>query len=111
MFIKLIDKGKRFIKNWRPVSLLNMNYKIILKIFSCLFERRTYRSKIFATNCICSKRFMGESGRLILDIHDVSEKFIASRYLFTIDIAKSFVSLDHDFLIIALVNLVSNNIL
>ena len=54
---------------------------------------------------------MGESGRLIFDILDVSEKFIVSGYLFTIDIAKAFVSLDHDFLIIALVKLVSNHIL
>ena len=35
--IKLIekkDKDKRFIKNWRPISLLNVDYKIISKVFS-----------------------------------------------------------------------------
>ena len=31
--IKRKDKDKYFIKNWRPISLLNVDYKIIQKIF------------------------------------------------------------------------------
>ena len=28
------DKGKSFIKNWRPILFLNVDYKIIQKVFS-----------------------------------------------------------------------------
>ena len=40
--IKLIekkDKGKRFIKNWRPVSLLNVDYKIISKALASKLKK------------------------------------------------------------------------
>ena len=36
-FIKLIDKkdrDKRFIKNWQPISLLNVDMKLILKVLA-----------------------------------------------------------------------------
>ena len=39
--IKLIEKkerDKRFMKNWRPSSLLNVDYKIIAKAFATRFE-------------------------------------------------------------------------
>ena len=40
--IKLVekkDKDKRFIKNWGPVSLLNVDYKIIPKVFSATLKK------------------------------------------------------------------------
>ena len=33
------DKDKRFIKNWGPVSLLNVDYKIIPKVFSATIKK------------------------------------------------------------------------
>ena len=69
--IKLIEKkdiDKRFIQNWRPSSLLNVDLKIISK---ALYEKL----KIFLTDLIPSQqtayvknRHIGESGRLIFDI-------------------------------------------
>ena len=33
------DKDERFVKNWRPVSLLNIDYKIIPKVFPTRLKR------------------------------------------------------------------------
>ena len=45
---------------------------------------------------------MSESGRLISDFLDVTEKFKIKGYLVTIDIEKAFDFLDHNFLLTTL---------
>ena len=69
--IKLIekkDKDKRFIANWRPISLINFDTKILSKT---LAERlkKTLPSLIKPDQtAYVSNRFLGESVRLISDI-------------------------------------------
>ena len=75
--IKLFEKKnkyKRLISNWRPISLLNINYKITSKIFA-------FRLKKVLPNIISSQqtsyvaqRCINKSGRLISDLLNVTKK-------------------------------------
>ena len=47
-------------------------------------------------------RYIGEAGRLIFDILDISDKLSVDGYLVTVDIEKAFDSLDHEFLLVVL---------
>ena len=102
---KLIEKKgreKRTTKNWRPISLLNVDYKIISKVFSARLKKvpplliSSQQTANAANGCI------SEFARLISDLVDVTEKFKTKGYLVTIQIKKAFNSVDRSFLITTL---------
>ena len=69
--IKLIEKkgrDKRFIKNWRPISLLKVDMKLISKVLAS--HLKSVISTIVNENQVAyvSNRFISESGRLISDV-------------------------------------------
>ena len=77
--IKLIEKkdeDKRFIKNCRPISLLNVDYKIIPKVFSARLKKVLPLLISSQQTAYVANRCISESGRLISDLLDVTEKFI-----------------------------------
>ena len=95
------DKDKR-ISNWRPISLLNVDYKIFSKSFAS-------RLKKLLPNLISSQKtaclvqtFINESGRLISYLLSVTKKIKVKGDLVTNDIEKAFDWLGHTFLIGAL---------
>ena len=66
--IKLIekkDRDKRFIKNWRPISLLNVDMKLISKVLAS--RLKSVFSSIVNENHVAyvNNRFISENGRLI----------------------------------------------
>ena len=103
--IKLIDKKdkyKKLIKNWRPISLLNVHTKLISKV---LAERlkKVLSSLISKNQSAYVKRiFISKGSRLICDILEISGNLKIKGFLMTPDIEKAFDSVNHLFLITAL---------
>ena len=71
--IKLIekkDRDKRYIKNWRPISLLNVDTKIL----SIPIKKAVLPTLIFSQQTAYVKnRFIGESAGLISHITEISD--------------------------------------
>ena len=93
------DKDKRFIKNWRPISLLNTDTKIISKVLSTRIKN-VLRFLISSNQMVYVKnRFISKSGRVILDILGIANRLALDGFLVTIDIEKAFDFVNHCFLL------------
>ena len=92
------EKDKRLIKNWRPISLLNVDAKVISK---CLANRvkKVIPSLISSDQtAYVPGRYIGESVRLTSDLLEYTNIHNLPGILLTIDIEKAFDSVDHIFL-------------
>ena len=100
--IRLIEKkhkDKRYIQNWRPLSLLNADVKILSKAIA----QRLKKTLLFLISANQSAyvdgRFISEGGRPISDLLEISDTLKLDGLLATTDIQKVFYSVDHSFLI------------
>ena len=59
-------------KNWRPVSLLNVDYKTVLKALAA--RLKNILPKVISSDQYAgvTNRFIGENGKLISDISKVA---------------------------------------
>ena len=96
------DRDKRFVKNWRPISLLNVDTKILSK--SLAEKLKSALPELISSNqtAYVKNRCISESGRLISDVIEMCDILDISGYLVTMDIEKAFDSLDQDFLLFVL---------
>ena len=72
--IKLIekkDRDKRLIKNWRPISLLNIDAKLISKVIAIRLKK--VLNNLISEDQIAylNNKFISEGGRLISDIAEI----------------------------------------
>ena len=93
------DRDKRFVKNWRTISLLNVDIKILSKSFA--EKLKHVLPELIPSNqtAYVKNRCISESGRLISDVIEMCDILDIPGYLITMDIEKVFGFLDHDFLI------------
>ena len=99
--IKLLEKrgkDKRFIQNWRPISLINYDAKLLSKAMAERLKQVLPFLISHDQTAYVANRFLGESVRLISDILEITEKLNIEGFLLTMDIEKAFDSVDHPFL-------------
>ena len=96
--IKLIekkDKDKRLIQNWRPISLLNVDVKIISKALSKRLKNVLPSLISDNQSAYVDGKFISEDGRLIADVLQTTNVLKLHGMLVTIDIQKAFDSVNH----------------
>ena len=106
--IKLINKkegDKRFIKNWPPISLLNVDNKLISKVLAS--RLKNVISSIVTENQVAyvNNKSRRASGRLISDVLEFTNSLDIEGILMKVDIEKTFDSINHSFLMCVLKNL------
>ena len=99
--IKLLekrDKDKTFIKNWRPISLINFDTKLLCKALAERLKLVLPSIIMHDQTAYVYNRFIGQSVRLISDILEITKIMNIEGYILTMDIEKAFDSVDHSFL-------------
>ena len=96
--MKKKDKDKRLIKNWRPISLLNVDSKLISKPLGNRLQDVMPNLVSENQSAYVNNRFISKSRKLISDILEITDSLQVDDLLMTIDIEKAFDSVNQFFL-------------
>ena len=92
------DRDKQLIKNWRPISLLNVDVKIASKAMALRIKQVIHKLVHCDQTAYVQGRNIGESIRVIDDMLEYVDKINEEGILFPVDIEKAFDSVDHSFI-------------
>ena len=92
------DKPREFLKNWRPISLLNVTYKLISATLANRLKQVLPNIISETQTGFLQHRFIGESTRLIYDLMSYAEEHNQKGLLMLIDFEKAFDSVSWHFL-------------
>ena len=105
--IKLLpkkDKILKFLKNWRPISLLNTDYKILAHILASRLQHVLPQIIHPDQNGYIKNRFIGCNIRTIYDVIDYSENKYDANLITFIDYEKAFDNIKISYLMETLKN-------
>ena len=95
-------KAEENIKNWRPVSLLNNDYKIMTKVLAKRMEKVIPKLIHENQSGFVKGRFIGEGIRFIDDLIEYSDKYNKPGLILLLDFEKAFDTVEWKFLLKAL---------
>ena len=91
-------KDLRYLKNWRPITLLTTDYKILTKALAMRLQK-TLNSLINPDQVgYITGRYIGQNIRSIIDIMTYTDDFDLEAYITQIDFEKAFDSIEWPFL-------------
>ena len=92
------NKDTTSLDNWRPISLLNVDYKIATKVIANRIKHIITKIVDNSQTGFIKRRYIGENIRLLLEIIDNAEDENKPGMIFFSDFEKAFDSLDHAYL-------------
>ena len=96
------NKDKENLENWRPITLLNNDYKVLAIIFANRMKYVLDSIIDESQSGFMRKRHIANNVRLILDVLDYSDLINDNSFLLFLDFYKAFDSLEHGFILKAL---------
>ena len=99
--ITLIPKGDENLsdlKNWRPISLLNIDYKILSEVLAKRMEQHLPKLIHSDQTGFVNGRYIGQNIRLLSDIMEFSESKNFQGILLFVDFEKAFDTLEWSFI-------------
>ena len=96
------DKIRHYLKNWRPITLLTVDYKLIAKTMALRLEKIMPHYINETQFGYVKGRYIGENIRCVIDINDVCTKNNINAFAIQIDFEKAFDSVNWDFMLISL---------
>ena len=92
------NKNLELLRNWRPVSLLNADYKILTKAIALRLEKVLPKIISSSQSGYVKGRYIGESVRLIKDLMDFTKEKDLPGIAVFLHFEKAFDSIEWDFL-------------
>ena len=92
------DKDIRYLKNWRPLSLLNTDYKILTKVLANRLQQVLDEIVSHDQTGYIKNRFIGENIRTIADIIEYTNHNEKSGLIVLLDFEKAFDTINWNFL-------------